>query len=146
MVTEAILISYWRFTELQECFRLICDTCGTEEANDLLAFFAATLQKTFGEEHCYRYYGAVFLVIQQDLSLEELRKKCSVFSRAVSRYEIAHRRLHPTCSGSYDRILLTGEEDLQSLSHRLGMKLYEIQTLGNKRFEQADRSPFSEGD
>lgn len=127
-------------------FRLICDTCGTEEANDLLAFFAATLQKTFGEEHCYRYYGAVFLVIQQDLSLEELRKKCSVFSRAVSRYEIAHRRLHPTCSGSYDRILLTGEEDLQSLSHRLGMKLYEIQTLGNKRFEQADRSPFSEGD
>ncbi len=127
-------------------FRLICDTCGTREANDLLAFFAATLQKIFGEEHCYRYYGAVFLVIQQDLSLEELRKKCSAFGSAVSRYEIAHRRLHPTCSGSYDRILLTGEEDLQSLNHRLGMKLYEIQALGNKRFEQAERSPFSEGD
>ncbi|MGN1023599.1 MAG: response regulator, partial [Lachnospiraceae bacterium] len=111
-------------------FRLICDTCGTQEANDLLSFFAATLQKIFGEEHCYRYYGAVFLVISTDLSLEELRKKCSEFGRAVSRYEIAHRRLHPTCSGSYDRILLTGEEDLQSLNHRLGMKLYEIQTLG----------------
>lgn len=127
-------------------FRLICDTCGTDEANDLLAFFAATLKKIFGEEHCYRYYGAVFLVIQQDLSLEELRRKCSEFEKAVSRYEIAHRRLHPTCSGSYDRILFTGEEDLQSLSHRLGMKLYEIQTLGSKRFEQADQSPFSEGD
>ena len=63
-------------------FKIINDTCGHEEGDQVLKETGKLLASQFGKEHCYRYGGDEFLVICRDMSEEAFLEKLDAVMKA----------------------------------------------------------------
>lgn len=107
-------------------FKQFNDRVGHEAGDMVLKAVAKELCQHFPRECCYRYGGDEFLVIMEDITATEYRRRIHRWFRGVERICIPGVDLPIRCSAGF----VTGHPDtagdLRELIHQADRKLYEM--------------------
>ena len=107
-------------------FKQFNDRVGHEAGDMVLKAVAKELCQHFPRECCYRYGGDEFLVIMEDITATEYRRRIHRWFRGVERIRIPGVDLPIRCSAGF----VTGHPDtagdLRELIHQADRKLYEM--------------------
>ena len=109
-----------------DSFKMINDTYGHEEGDRVLSATGRLLSDAFGKEHCYRYGGDEFLVIDTDHSEAEFVKRLDQVLN--NRPELEKDGVFHTVgySAGYVHAVLDGSSDLRDLFSAADHRMYQI--------------------
>ena len=120
-------------------FKSINDFYGHDEGDRVLVETGTLLIEAFGENHCYRYGGDEFLVIDPTSSEEEFNEKLGFVMKNRPLVERGGESSRVGFSAGYVHTVLDDEHDLRDLFAEADQRMYK-EKRGKLRSEAIEKS------